>query len=229
MSLYQQALSIDPNYPLPYARISNILQLNARNGWSEDVKDDLRTAVDLAQTAVELDPSNPTLHWSLGRSKARLRTPEALAEGITSLKRAIELDSDYADAYAFLAVLYVGSGQAEDALRSVETAMRLNPTYPFWYLFMRGMAHYSLEDYDRAIADFEKAADLNPTAQFVRIWLAAAYAQAGRIDDAEWQVDELIIMGFDGTISTIIETSLVIDPKYLELEKEGLLKAGFPE
>ncbi|MEJ1996345.1 MAG: tetratricopeptide repeat protein [Limibacillus sp.] len=229
IGLYKQALSIDPNYPLPYAGISNVLQLNARNGWSDDVQGDLRTAVDLAQTAVDLDPNNPTLHWSLGRSKARLRTPEALAEGIESVKRAIELDSDYADAYAFLAVLYVGAGKAEDALRSVDTAMRLNPTYPFWYLFMRGTAYYALEQYDTAITDFETAAELNPTAQFVRFWLAAAYAQAGRPDDAEWQVDELMIMGFDGTVDTIVETGHIIDPKYLALEREGLLKAGIPE
>lgn len=222
-------MSIDANYPLPYTGISNVLQLNARNGWSEDVRADLREAVDLAQTAVDLDPTNPVLHWSLGRSKARLRTPEALAEGIESLKRAIELDSDYADAYAFLAVLYVGAGNAQEALRSVDTAMRLNPTYPFWYLFMRGTAHYALEQYDSAIADFEKASELNPTAQFVRFWLAAAYAQSGRTEDAEWQVDELMIMGFDGTVDTIVETGHIIDPRYLELEREGLLKAGIPE
>ena len=49
------------------------------------------------------------------------------------------------------------------------------------------------------------------------------------MDDAEWQVDELVIMGFDGTVDTIVETGHIIDPKYLALEREGLLKAGIPE
>ena len=229
MALYRQALSIDPDYPLPYARMSNILQLDARNGWSEDVEGDLKQAVALAEKAVALDPLNPVLHWSLGRSQARLRTPEALQQGIQSVKRAIELDPDYADAYAILGVLYVGSGNAEDAKRSIETAMRLNPNYPFWYLFMRGTTHYVVEDYEAAIADFEAAAEKSPTAQFVRFWLAAAYAQAGRMEDAEWQVDELMIMGFDGSVSTIVETGHILDPDYLALEKEGLRKAGFPD
>ena len=66
-------------------------------------------------------------------------------------------------------------------------------------------------------------------AQFVRFWLAAAYAQAGRMEDAEWQVDELMIMGFDGSVSTIVETGHILDPDYLALEKEGLRKAGFPD
>jgi len=229
MRLYEQALAIDPGYPLPYARMANILELNARNGWSEDVQADLRKAVALAEKAIALDPRNPYLHWSLGRSVARLKSPDALKRGIASLERAIELDPNFADAYAFLTVLYIGDGRARDGLRSVETAMRLNPRYPFWYLFMRGMTRYFVEDYDSAIADFKAAADRSPTAQFVRWWLAAAYAQAGRQDDAEWQVEELKGLGFKGTIGTILETGHMHDPKYRALEIEGLRKAGIPQ
>jgi TolB-like protein/DNA-binding SARP family transcriptional activator/Flp pilus assembly protein TadD len=226
---YEQALSIDPDYALPYTRIANILQLNARNGWSDNVQADLKKAVELAEKAVVLDPQNPYFHWSLGRSVARLRTPEALERGIKALKQAIELDPDYADAYAFLAVLYVGNGRAKDGLRSIETAMRLNPRYPFWYPFMRGMTHYVVEDYKSAIVDFEAAAKKSPTAHFVRFWLAAAYAQAGQMEDAEWQVDELQVMGFDGTIATIVDTGLIQDSGYLSRIKAGLRKAGIPE
>ena len=107
--------------------------------------------------------------------------------------------------------------------------MQLNPQFPFWYLHMRGMAHYVTEDYEAAIADFETAAEQSPTAQFVRFWLAASYAQVGRIDDAEWEVDELTIMGFDGTIRTIVETGNVQHAEYVALIEEGLRKAGFPE
>ncbi|MEE8187633.1 MAG: adenylate/guanylate cyclase domain-containing protein [Kiloniellales bacterium] len=229
MQLYEQALSIDPGYALAYTRIANILELSARNGWSDDVQADLTKAVELNETAVALDPQNPRIHWSLGRSVSRLGTPEALQRGIESLERAIELDPDFADAYAFLTVLYVGDGRAEDGLRSVETAMRLNPRYPFWYLFMRGMTRFVVEDYDSAIADFEAAADRSPTAPFVRWWLAASYAQAGRQDDAEWQVEEMQMMGFEGTIAIIVETSQIQDPGYLLLYEAGLRKAGIPE
>ena len=107
--------------------------------------------------------------------------------------------------------------------------MRLNPNYPFWYLFMRGMAHYVMEQYETAVADFEAATNRSPTAQFVKWWLAAAYAQAGRVDDAEWQVEELYLMGFNGSISTIINTQPIRYPPYLKIYLEGLKKAGIPE
>ncbi len=227
--LYEQALSIDPDYPLPYARISNILQLNPRFGWSDDVQADLEKAVELAEKAVSLDGQNPNLHWMLGRAVTRLQTPGALKRGIKAMDRAIELDPDFADAYAFLSDLYTGDGRADDGLRSVETAMRLNPRYPFWYLFMRGQTRYMVEDYESAIADFEAAAERSPTALFLRWWLAASYAQVGRQEDAEWQVEELMSLGFDGSIATITETQAIQHPAYLKLYKEGLHKAGIPE
>jgi len=229
MRLYEQAVSLDPDYAMAYARMANVLELSARNGWSDDVQADLKKAVQLAEKAVALDPQDPNLHWSLGRAAARLRTPGALARGIASLQRAIELDPDFADAYAFLTVLHIADGRAEDGLTSIETAMRLNSRYPFWYLFMRGMARYVLEHYESAIADFEAAAERSPTALFVRWWLAASYAQVGRTDDAEWQVDEMSLMGFEGSIATILETQPIRDPGYLSVYTEGLRKAGIPE
>jgi tetratricopeptide (TPR) repeat protein len=152
-----------------------------------------------------------------------------LKRGIESLQRAIELDSDFADAYAYLTVLYIADGRAEDGLRSVKTAMRLNPRYPFWYLFMRGMARYFVEDYEAAIADFETAAERSPTVPFLRWWLAASYAQAGQMEDAEWQVEELDMMGAEVNIATIVETQPNQHPGYVALYKEGLRKAGIPE
>ncbi len=229
LRLYEQALSIDPDYALAYTRISNILQLNTRNGWSIDIKADLKKAVELAEKAIALDPEDPRIHWSLGRAVARLRTPEALKRGIKSLERATELYPDFSDAHAFLGNLYTGDGRAEDGLRSIESAMRINPRYPFWYLFLRGINRFSVGNYDSAIADFEAAAERNPTVLFLRWWLAASYAQVGRQDDAEWQVEELKAMGFTGSIATIIETQPLQHPPLMKIYTAALRKAGIPE
>lgn len=227
--LYEQALSIDPDYPLPYARLSNIYQLNPRSGWSDDVEGTLRKAVELAEKAVALDERNPSLHWILSRAVARIRAPDAVKRGIKSMERAIELDPDFADAYAFLGNLYTTDGRVQDGLRSIQTAMRMNPRFPFWYLFIRGMNRFMAEDYEKAIADFERAADRSPTAQFIRWWLAASYVQAGRQDDAEWQMEELTTMGFDGSIATITTTWPNWPTAFMKRYTEALRKAGIPE
>jgi adenylate cyclase len=227
--LYEQALAIDPDYPLPYARLSNVFQQNPRNGWSDDIEGDLKKAVELAEKAVSLDGQNPHLYWMLGRAHSKIQVSGALDRGIEAMERAIELDPDFADAYAFLGDFYMGSGRAEDGLRAIAAAMKLNPRYPFWYLFIRGTNHYMLEDYESAISDFEAAVDRSPTAHFLRWWLAASFAQLGLEDDAEWQVDELMSMGFDGSVATITETGTVHHADSLRRYKEGLRKAGIRE
>ena len=229
MELYQRALKIDPDYALPYTRMANILELGARNGWSDDIQRDLNKAVSLAEKALSLDPEDPRIHWSLGRAAARLKTPEGLRRGIAALKQAIELDPDFADAYAFLGVLHIAEGRADKGLKSVETAMAMNPRHPFWYIFMRGMTKFALADYEAALTDFEAAAERSPTALFVRFWLAASYAQLDRIDDAEWQLEELRAMGFKGTIATITETQPIQHEPYMAIYRRALRKAGIPE
>ena len=226
---YEKAIAIDPDYALPYTRIGNILQLNARNGWTENVQADLKKGAELAKKAIVLDPQDPYLHWSLGRNIARIKTPENLRRGIKALERAIQLNPYYADAFAFLAVLYASDGRAEEGFKSVEKAMKLNPRYPFWYLLMRGMTRYVVADYEAAISDFETAAERSPTAMFVRWWLAASYAQIGQQDDAEWQVEEMNSLGFKSNIRTIIDTGYFQDPTYVARYKEGLRKAGIPD
>ena len=72
MRLYEQALSIDPNYALVYSRMANILEMDARSGWSDDAQADIEKAVELAEKAIAIDPNDPKIYWSLGRATARL-------------------------------------------------------------------------------------------------------------------------------------------------------------
>src|SRR2546426_9517777 len=62
---------------------------------------------------------------------------QAIAEG----ERAIALDPNNADSYAWQAEALTLAGRPEEALRRVEQAMRLNPRYPAWYLFEVGWAY----------------------------------------------------------------------------------------
>jgi hypothetical protein len=146
-----------------------------------------------------------------------------------SLERAIELDPNYADAFAYISYLYVGIGRIEEALSAIETAINLNPQYPFWYIQNRAVIRYMREEYEAAIIDLESAAEKSPTALFVRWWLAAAYAQAGRQDDAEWQLVEMTDLGFHSTVKELLETSVIHHPPYVERFAAGLRKAGIPE
>jgi tetratricopeptide (TPR) repeat protein len=72
---------------------------------------------------------------------------QAIAEG----ERAIALDPNFANGYALLAEALNRTGRSEDAIRSVEQAMRLNPRYPPFYLFELGWAYLLTGRYEEAI------------------------------------------------------------------------------
>ena len=224
---YWRAVEIDPAYSMAYAQIANTLEIDVRAGWSSNAQADLEKAIRLAQKAVELDDDNPFAHWTLGRV-AKISDRATVERAVASVQRAIELRPSYADAFAYLTYLYIGLGQTEKAEKAIAKAMRLNPLYPFWYLHARAVLLFMKSDYEGAIEDLEEAANRNPTVPFVRWWLAAAYAAAGRPDDAAWQADEMQALGITSTVSIIMDTSRIIHPPFRDKYEKALLDAGIP-
>jgi TolB-like protein/Flp pilus assembly protein TadD len=227
--LYDRAIELDPDYADAHARMANMYDFVARFGWSDDVEQDRLRALRMARKAVALDADSPFAHWTYGRIVSRLGTEgsKSQLEAIESLRRTLELDPNYADAHAFISLLYIGSGQPKEAVRAIETAAQLNPDLPFWYAQNRAIIHYMQGDFKAAVSDLERAAEQNPTAIFVHWWLAAAYAQAGLQEEADWQIEELRVLGFDSTVDDILASNAVIHhPPYAKLFAEGLRKAG---
>ena len=89
------------------------------------------------------------------------------------------------------------------------------------------MASYLTGNFEKAVEDLETAVERNPTAFFVRYWLAAALAQAGQIDDAEWQVEEWRGMGNSMTLEESMNINPITFPAYREKLIEGLKMAGY--
>ncbi|UCH40491.1 MAG: hypothetical protein JSU67_01950 [Gammaproteobacteria bacterium] len=231
ISYYRQAIAIDPDYAQAYARMANMFDINVRIGWSNDPQQDTNKAIELAKKSIALDAKNPFAYWTQGRIFSRVRSGgiKNQFKAVEALERAIELDPNYADAYGYISYLYVGIGKIEEALSAIETAINLNPQYPFWYIQNRAVVRYMQEDYEAAITDLERASERSPTVLFVRWWLAAAYAQAGRQDDADWQLEEMMELGFHSTVKELLETSVIHHPPYVERFAAGLRKAGIPE
>ncbi len=231
IGLYERAIEIDPGYARAYARLANMYELRSQFGWGEDADADTNMALKLARKAIALDETNPFSHWTLGRIYSRVRPGgiKNLFDAVESLERALELDPNYADAHAFISHLYVGIGKPDKALAAIASAIRLNPQYPFWYIRNRGLIQFFRGDHASAIADLEQALEKNPTTFISRYWLAAAYAEAGRQDDADWQIEELGALGFDSDVQEVLDVSNTYHPPYLRRLRANLRKAGVPE
>lgn len=103
--------------------------------------------------------------------------------------------------------------------------MRLNPRIPSIYRMVRGALHYSNGDPANALADLVPAVRINPNFQQLRIWLAAAYAAAGQIEDAQWEGIEIRNLYPDFSVSAAERGFAICDPAYLERFIADLRKA----
>ena len=231
IELYKRAIDIDPSYGDAYARLANMYDFMSRYGWSASIEGDRALALEMAERATRLDPENPFVHWSLARILSRVDgSNESVARAINHLEHATTLEPDYPDAYAFLALLNIGNGEYEASRNSIERAFGLNPHPPSWYIRNRGIISYFEGNYDAAIVDFTMSAEMNPTAHFSRVWLAAALARAGQTEDAEWELEEALVLGAPDTVDAILRSNeLIRDPSLRSEYAEGLRAAGVPD
>ena len=103
---------------------------------------------------------------------------------IAQAQRALALDPNDANSYLAIAYAVIYAGRPQEALNFIEKAMRLNPHYPDYYMYILGLAHFHLDQYEEAVILFEKAVKLNPVNYVPLIPLSAAQAQLGRKQEA---------------------------------------------
>lgn len=223
---YRRAIESDPGYGRAYGALAFTLAYNYRRGWNDAPMQTIDRALELAQKAVALDSSIPQTHWSLGYVYL-MRKAFAKAEAAT--QQALDIAPNYADAYGLLALIKNARGDGAAAVALIEKGMRLNPFYTWDYPYNLGRAHYTLGRIDDAISALEAARERNESAVPVRLHLAAAYARAGRLDDAQWEVEELQLLSPTDTISHFRNTHPVADPGLMRQLTADLRKAGLPE
>ena len=117
-------------------------------------------------------------------------------------------------------------GRYEQAKADFERAIRLSPRDPaigFWHVDL-GDAELDLGRFDAAIDEYRKALDMGLQAYFVHTNLAAAYAHAGKMDEAKAQLDEARKLNPAITVKWMKEHSPNLPAVF-----DGLRKAGLPE
>ena len=78
------------------------------------------------------------------------------------------------------------------AIDVLEAYMRLDPFHAPWLSFLMGAACFMLEHYARALRVLQDYVSRAPRAAHGHIWLAATYAQLGRLDEARAEVAEVL-------------------------------------
>jgi tetratricopeptide (TPR) repeat protein len=107
-----------------------------------------------------------------------------------------------------------------------EAGNRPQSHHPCNYSFHFAQVYCILKRYDEAITALNRVLESNPAAERGHLWLAAAYAQAGRSDDAEWEVEPVYAADPDFSLERVRHLYPFSKPADLEHFLAGLSKVG---
>jgi TolB-like protein/class 3 adenylate cyclase/Flp pilus assembly protein TadD len=194
LHLYEKAIALDPAFAEAYAADARTVADVMRNDYNDVLVGPLarKRAYEHASRALELAPDASLPFAVLAVLQAvDGRHDEALA----SAKRAVALGPSDAEAQAALSFVLTFSGRHADALAAVETALRLNPSLPTGDRIIAALTFLLNEEPERAVAILEYARAEAPDFDTIHTLLTAAYARAGRADDARRAAVEAIRLG----------------------------------
>ena len=182
--------------------------------------------MDLAARAVALDDMLPEARLVLARVYIRKRNYD---RALSEIDKAVAFDPNFADGYAYRASVLVYSGRPQDALIDIDKASNMDRATPGWYHDVRGRALFSSENFKAAATAFEKSLQQNPNYNQSRLFLAAAYAHMGALDEAAWELSELDASGARGSLDHFKSRFAFRRPSDTERVIQGLRKAGLTD
>jgi TolB-like protein/class 3 adenylate cyclase/Flp pilus assembly protein TadD len=187
---FERAIEIDPQFAAAVANLGSTY--SAPYGLLIDLDPaNLDRAAELAQRAVELDPTQPLAHITLGVVDIWRGRPEVAR---TRLERARELAPNDPGPYGFLAIVALQSGDPLEALESFRTMLRLSPRFESTgqASMMLARIHAQSGRPDEAEALWQRARESNPDLVLARLWLAAHLEGTGRHGEASEVIDEAL-------------------------------------
>ena len=184
--LFVKALDLDPEYAAAYAGLSWTHLQSWQFLWSTD-RESLERARELAERAIALNDTLVDAYRLLGQIylwKKEHDLARAQAE------RAVALAPSDADGYETLAEILNWSGRADESIRLIRDAMRLNPHYPFFYLWTLGHAYYLTQRRQEALDAFGKVLQQNPNFVPAHAYRAVLLSELGRMKEAREAWDQ---------------------------------------
>jgi len=227
-ALCRRAISIAPGYGKAHSLLA--WALLRRSLWSGDFQTVVPEVGAETQTALALDDRDTWAYFAAGMLQARLRRRD---EAARSLRRALELNPNFALAHAFLATTASNQGAHQEAIDSAEHALRLSPhDRPVGVYASMAMAnvHFAAGRYSECVTWARNLIGKSPGYLAGHIFLTAALALEGDVTAAAEARDTLVRVRPEFSLAWMTENLPVpITGEMAERQREGLRRAGVPE
>jgi adenylate cyclase len=227
LQLFNRALEIDSRFGVAATVAASCRQLNIIQGWAPDLKSENEEVARLLRVALGIDENDPEALAFAGNLIAKQSGDLDAAKEMVD--RAVALNPNSALVWDQRGYLYQGLGQAEEAIRSFERAIRLSPLDPMNFMAFAGLASAFIrqERFDEAVAAAKKSLrKSHQTFTGAYRCLAAALAQLGREAEAREAAVRMLELDPNFRISEWMPGGgRWQSPQFIE----GLRKAGLPE
>jgi len=168
------------NYSLATSDLTRYHQLNPEDHASGIELANVYLATNqIENAAVQFEKAINADHCSFdayhGFSRVFLKK-DRLDVALTQCQKAISIDNRRAEAFATEAEIYLRLGDDTRGIDSYSRAVGIetNDESKAKYLYMRGAAYYSLNQFELALDDFQKSCQLRPNHAGGLVWKAAA-------------------------------------------------------
>lgn len=192
-SVLLQAIELDPNNPLPYAYMAEILALRSQTTAGDSEM--LSRAIDYSRKALDFGPNLQEAHRARG---IVLEFTDNYEDAVREFEAAIALNRFIADLHIYLGRNYRAIGEDAKAIREYNNAISLNPTDPEPYAAL-SRTYARLGEYPNSILFGIDAIARAPTNPYYYGNLGVVYYRMG---DYPRAIENLNIAVRGGTAAT---------------------------
>jgi TolB-like protein/AraC-like DNA-binding protein len=156
VELYEQCVTIDPSFALPYFGLGYSYAMYGSWGNNPEL---LKISEENLRKGFELDKESYIGYF--GKATLLFWGKWDFINGHNTFQEAIKLNPSYTEAEEGLCELYTAIGYFDKALEHADNILKINPLSPNHY-FTKANIFYLKEDYDNAMKCIETSLSINP-------------------------------------------------------------------